>query len=109
MAGFPGAMGSLVPAHNILSTDMASHVQLPIKNRDMQMRTGAPVYSSCTASSSQISLMTSSHSAEWKQKEHTGKFPQETGCKSQDFFFFPLISIFILLLALSPCVSKQDV
>lgn len=31
MAGFPGAAGSLVPAHNILSTDMASHVQLPIK------------------------------------------------------------------------------
>lgn len=40
MAGFPRAMGSLVPAHNILSTDMAFHVQLPIKKWDMQMRMG---------------------------------------------------------------------
>jgi hypothetical protein len=85
MAGFPGAMGSLVPAHNILSTDMAFHVQLPIKNWDMQMRTGAPVYSSCTVSSSQIPLMTSSHFTEWKQKEHTGKFPQEAGARARNF------------------------
>lgn len=98
MAGFPGAMGSLVPAHNILSTDMAFHVQLPIKKWDMQMRMGAVVYNPCTVSSSQISLMTSSHSAEWKKwKEHRGKFPQEAGCKSQKFLH--LISIFILFLS----------
>lgn len=97
MAGFPGAIGSLVPAHNILSTDMAFHVQLPIKKWDMQMRMGALVYNSCTVSSSQISLMTSSHSAEWKKwKEHRGKFPQEAGCESQKFLH--LISIFILFL-----------
>lgn len=41
MAGLPGAIGSLVPAHNILSTDMAFHVQLPIKKWDMQIRRGA--------------------------------------------------------------------
>lgn len=40
MAGFPGATGSLVPAHNILSTDLAFHVQLPIKSWGMQMRVG---------------------------------------------------------------------
>lgn len=32
MAGLPGATGLLVPAHNILSTDVAFHVQLPIKD-----------------------------------------------------------------------------
>lgn len=32
MAGFPGVTGLLVPAHNILSTDVAFHVQLPIKD-----------------------------------------------------------------------------
>lgn len=49
------------------------------------MRTGAPVYSSCTVSSSQIPLMTSSHFTEWKQKEHTGKFPQEAGARARNF------------------------
>lgn len=62
------------------------------------MRMGAVVYNPCTVSSSQISLMTSSHSAEWKEwKEHRGKFPQETGCKNQKFLH--LISIFILFLS----------
>lgn len=65
------------------------------------MRMGASVYNSCTVSSSQVSLMTSSHSAEWKKwKEHRGKSPQEAGCDSQKFLH--VISIFILFLSPPP-------
>lgn len=77
MAGFPGATGSLVPAHNILSTDMASHVQLPIKKWEMQMKVGPLVFNYCTVNSFQLRLMTGSHFTEWKEedREHRKEFP----------------------------------
>lgn len=58
---------------------------------------GALVYDSCTVSSSQISLMTSRHSAEWKKWKEHRKIPLGSWCKSQKFLH--LISIFILFLS----------
>lgn len=56
---------------------------------------GALVYDSCTVSSSQISLMTSSHSAEWKKwKEHRkiplGSWLQEPEVFTFDFHIYSL-------------------
>lgn len=77
-----------MPAHNILSTDMPFHVQLPIKTWDMQMRLGALVYNSCTVSASQISLMTSSHSAEWKKWKEQRKIPPGSWLQEPEVFTF---------------------
>lgn len=107
MAGFPGAIGSLVPAHNILSTDMASHVQLPIKKWGMQMKVGPLVFNYCTVSSLQLRLMTGSHFAEWKEEERTQKRipPGEASYECKKFLH--LISIFIHFFPLPLCVSKH--
>lgn len=89
MAGFPGATGSLVPAHNILSTDMAFHVQLPIKRWGMQMRVGPLVFNYCTASSVQLRLMTGSCFAEWrKSREQRQEFPPGSRLWVQEVFTF---------------------
>lgn len=89
MAGFPGATGSLVPAHNILSTDMAFHVQLPIKKWEMQMMEGPLVFNYCTVSSLQLHLMTGSHFAERKKsREHREEFPPGSQLQVQEVFTF---------------------
>lgn len=89
MAGFPGATGSLVPAHNILSTDMAFHVQLPIKRWGMQMKVGPLVFNYCTASAVQLRLMTGSRFAEWrKSREQRQEFPPGSRLWVQEVFTF---------------------
>lgn len=105
MAGFPGATGSLVPAHNILSTDMAFHVQLPIKRWGMQMRVGPLVFNYCTASAVQLRLMTGSHFAEWrKSREQRQEFPPGSRLRAQEVFTFDFhIYSFFLFLPPSVC------
>lgn len=103
MAGFPGAAGSLVPAHNILSTDMASHVQLPIKKWEMQMKGSPLVFNYCTVSSLRLRLMTGSHFAEWKEEGRTeGKRIPSRETHYQCKKFLHLISIFINFFATPP-------
>lgn len=106
MAGFPRATGSLVPAHNILSTDMAFHVQLPIKSWGMQMREGPLVFNYCTARAVQLRLMTGSRCAEWRKSgEQRQEFPPGSRLREQEVFtfdfhiyscfFFPPLCVFL--------------
>lgn len=96
MAGFPGATGSLVPAHNILSTDMAFHVQLPIKGWGMQMRVGPLVFNYCTVSS--YGPANDWQPFCWVQEEQRteGGIPSgEPGASARSFYiWFPYLFIF---------------
>lgn len=106
MAGFPGATGSLVPAHNILSTDMAFHVQLPIKGWGMQMRVGPLVFNYCTVSS--YGPANDWQPFCWVEEEQRteGGIPSgEPGASARSFYiWFPYLFIFSPLL----CVSKHE-
>lgn len=109
MAGFPGATGSLVPAHNILSTDMAFHVQLPIKRWGMQMKVGPLVFNYCTASAVQLRLMTGSRFAEWrKSREQRQEFPPGSRLWVQEVFTFDFHIYSFFLPPPPPCVSKHE-
>lgn len=110
MAGFPGATGSLVPAHNILSTDMASYVQLPIKKWGMQMKAGPLVFNYCTVSALQLRLMTGSHFAEWKEEERTQERipPRGSQLRVQEVFTFDFHIYSFPPAPLPLCVSKHE-